>query len=230
MSQKHLEISSIIERRIRQGDYAISGFPAERDLADDVGASRVTVRKALGVLQQKGLVRRAANKRLVLTEEAVKSAGRLQLAFVAPSIPDAGFSLDLQRWQSAVEGACRRADAKLRIVHFHHWDDPVLADTLRSYNGVLLVTSSEPVPAQTEALLKRSRKVVCLSDDLTRLGIPSVILFPHSTVGRLLDHLLRLGHRRVDCFNVQGHNAVTEARIDHWAGLVERQLHGRRFA
>ena len=59
---KHLEISDIIERRIRHGDYAIAGLPAERELADDVGASRVTVRKALTVLEQKGLLHRAANK------------------------------------------------------------------------------------------------------------------------------------------------------------------------
>ena len=31
MSPKHQEISSMIERRIRQGDYAISGFPARPD-------------------------------------------------------------------------------------------------------------------------------------------------------------------------------------------------------
>ncbi len=220
MKLKHLEISEIIERRIRQGDYGISGLPAERDLADDVGASRVTVRKALAILEQKGLLHRAANRRMVLTEVAVETAGSLQLAFVAPSTPDTGFSLDLQRWQAAVEGACRKANANMRIVHYHHWDDPVLAEALRAYDGVLLVTSSEPIPSQIQALLRRSGQVACLSDDLTSLGIPSIVLFPHSTVGRILDHLLALGHRRVDCFNVQGHNAVTEARIQCWKGWL----------
>ena len=37
----------LIRKRIQHGDHALEGFPSERDLAEETGLSRVTIRAAL---------------------------------------------------------------------------------------------------------------------------------------------------------------------------------------
>ena len=211
---KHQHVSQLLERRIRKGDYALTGMPAERDLAGEVGVSRVTIRRALEDLQCKGFIERLPNRRVVLSAKARTAIGSLQLAVVAPS--NDSFSLDIQQWVAAAESASRAAGARLRVVNYHHWDDAAISDALRSYDGVFFVTNSEPIPAWAATLLESSDRVVSLSDDLTHLGVPSIVLFPPAFIPSLLDDVRALGHREIGCFNVQGHNAVTIARIEQW--------------
>ena len=58
--------------------------------------------------------------------------------------------------------------------------------------------------------------MVAISEDLTHLGIPSVVLFPPKCIKTMMRRVKQLGHRRIDCLNVQGHNAITLARIGEW--------------
>ncbi len=218
---KHLRIAKLLERRIQKGDYALSDIPAERDLADDIGVSRVTLRKSLEELERKGLLERAPNRRLVLTTKARSAATGLQIAVVLPSIAPQSFSPDLQLWLSAVERIARDRNARVRVVNYSHWDDPIITESIRAFDGVFLVTSSDPIPSWTESLLKEATGVVALSEDLTHFDIPSIVLFPPHYIGSMLTRLEKLGHHRIDCINVQRHNLITEARIrewDNWSG------------
>ena len=112
---KHLRISNLLERRIQKGDYDLSGIPSERVLADDIGVSRVTLRKALEELENKGLLERVPNRRLVLTSKALSTVGGLQLAFVSLSIAPKSFSLDLQLWLAVVESVARQPGDSVRV-------------------------------------------------------------------------------------------------------------------
>jgi DNA-binding LacI/PurR family transcriptional regulator len=213
---KHLQISSLLERRILKGDYAKTGLPAERELAEEIGVSRVTLRKALDELGRKGLVKRSLNRRLALAAKVGADSFGPEVAFLTPSLTPDSFSPDLQQWLATAEHVARQHNARIRVQNYLHWDDPVITESLRSYDGVLLVTSSEPMPALTARMLAQSNGVVVLSEDLTHLEIPSVVLFPPRFTKTMLDRLVRLGHRRVDCLNVQGHNSITMARVDAW--------------
>jgi DNA-binding LacI/PurR family transcriptional regulator len=98
-----------------------------------------------------------------------------------------------------------------------HWDDPTLQEALDGYDGVFLNPSSEPIPPRIVERLQRSgRRLVVLGRDLTVLGVPSVDLFPSIVIQQLLDHLAELGHKVIDCFNVQTVDPVIEERIKQW--------------
>jgi DNA-binding GntR family transcriptional regulator len=57
--QKFKDVMSVIEQRIRQGDYLLSSIPGERKIADETGVSHMTARKAVRqLLEQKVLIRR----------------------------------------------------------------------------------------------------------------------------------------------------------------------------
>ena len=189
---KHLQISSLLERRILKGDYAKSGLPAERDLAEEIGVSRVTLRKALDELGRKGLVKRSLNRRLALAAKVGADSFGPEVAFLTPSLTPDSFSPDLQQWLATAEHVARQHNARIRVQNYLHWDDPVITESLRSYDGVLLVTSSEPMPAWTANMLAQSDGVVVLSEDLTHLQIPSVVLFPPRFTKTMLDRLARL--------------------------------------
>src|ERR1700677_1291146 len=57
--KKFRDVMSVIERRIRQGDYVLSPIPGERKIAEETGVSHMTARKAVrGLLERKVLIRR----------------------------------------------------------------------------------------------------------------------------------------------------------------------------
>lgn len=223
LPMKHLRVASLLERRIQKGDYALTGIPAERDLADEIGTSRVTLRKALDELTARGLLARAPNRRLVLTPEARSKVGGLQIAFVSPSIAPSSFSPDLQLWLASIDAVARKRGDRVRIINYHHWDDPALSEAIRAFDGVFLVTSSEPIPTWTAELLSDARGVVALSEDLSHLDMPSIVLFPPQLIASMMERLQQLGHRRIDCINIQGHNTITQARIDAWSDWLRNE-------
>jgi DNA-binding LacI/PurR family transcriptional regulator len=204
------QIQRILERRIRHGDYYGRDLPTERDLAQEIGVSRMTARKAVQRLVEQGLLLRQTNGRVTANRTG---PGQLRIAFLVPSLS----SQDTEHWRLGVERVAGQLNASVRTMLYVHWDDPAIVDALDSFDGVFLQPSCEPIPNRIIARLRGAgRGVVILGRDLTALGIPSVDLFPPVFIQRLLDYLAELGHRSVDCFNIQTVDPVIEQRIEQW--------------
>jgi DNA-binding LacI/PurR family transcriptional regulator len=209
---KYDRFASVLEMRIRKGDYLLRDFPTEQELADEIGASRMTARRALLQLMNKGLLVRKPHGKIEINLQHEQASRRPSLAFLQPAFSSPIF----EGWRYAVERAAQKFNTAVRKVDFVHWDDPVIPQTLAGFEGVFLVPSSEPIPQSIIGRLSSAKNLIALDTDLTHLGLPSVQLLPPMFVARLADHLYELGHRRIDCLNTQPHDEVVTQRIAQW--------------
>ncbi len=210
---KYLGIARMLEARVKRGDYALRKLPGEIELAQETGVSRMTARKALVHLIDRGILVRPPHGRLEIADGRKGKAGVHQFAFLMPPV----ISQDVQAWQWAAEEAAGEMDGILRPVIFTDWNDVLVSDALKGFDGVFLMQTGVDVPPEVvERLTNDSCPVVALDLDLSANGIPSVTMFPDEAVWKLLDHLKELGHERIACFNTCKMNTVIQRRFAAW--------------
>lgn len=220
---KHGRIVALLERRILEGDYQFGPMPTERQLADELGISRVTLRKSIDHLAERKLVVRQENGRLVAAGS--DCGATLHIAYLAPAYSSLVYEFDRQ----ALELAARDVNMRVRSVEYVHWDDPVINETLHGFDGVFLQPSSDPMPDSLVSLLtsEKSCPVIVLEHDFSRLGIRSVLPWPDQSNDCLLEYLHSCGHRNIGCFNTQPHEALSELRMNRWRQWMgNHQLEG----
>jgi DNA-binding LacI/PurR family transcriptional regulator len=210
---KYRDIADLVRRRLQRGDYALKPFPGEVELAGEVGASRITVRRALRLLIDEELLYRAPNRRLMPVRGSVGNRVPSVVGFLAPS----HVSLWVDRWRLNVEHVADRAGVRVRPLDYIHPDDPVIADALGSLDGVFFVPSpARGLEEWATVLREAAAKVAVVNADMSELGLVSILSNPPRFITTLLDYLREKGHRRIDCFNVQPMDRVIEQRIDVW--------------
>jgi DNA-binding transcriptional regulator YhcF (GntR family) len=209
------QVSNLIRRRINNGDYALKNVPSERQLAQEVGVSYMTARRALQLLVDDGLLVRlpGGGLRVRPTLPGERAEKRwLQIAFLAPLVN----SPEVERWRLTLDNVVQDR-GRVRPLLFRHWDDPLIGDALTGFDGIFLIPTCEVIPAHLlERFSRREKPLIALDQDMTHLGIPSVRLFSPVFVQRLLDHLAERGHTRIACLNSQPTDAVIEQRIAQW--------------
>jgi len=211
---KFKSIIELLEIRIRRGDYAVAELPAEGKLAKDIGVARLTARKAVNHLVDKGVLFRLPNGRATIRRKSRLSGIPLQLAFLAPTYVN---SNDTNLCRIAAKKAASAAGANLRSVEYVSWDDPSIESALRGFDGVFFKPWTEFTPQWIiESIKKSPASVFVLDQDLSEHGVRSLCPFPPVFLQRLLDHLAGLGHKRIDCFNVQPIESVIAKRIEQW--------------
>jgi DNA-binding LacI/PurR family transcriptional regulator len=217
--QKFKHVMSVIEQRIRQGDYVLSPIPGERKIADETGVSHMTARKAVrGLLEQKILIRRP-NGSLDIHPGQQRDAGPAHFLLLYPAYA----SWYLTHLRQTVFEAAERYGLSMRPVQYVHWDDPVVASAATNPAGLIFISSAEDVPEHLLRML-RSSKCVSLDFDLSDREVPSINLFPDAHIIKVFDHLRQLGHRSVGCISTQHHNPEIDRRIRLWREWL--QSHG----
>lgn len=214
----------LLERRIAKGDYCSGDLPSERILAQELNVSRPTVRAALESLINDGVLSRRANGRICIAETS-GPAGAKVIGFAIPP----HLARDLELWRIGVFESVEGTGAILRMLTYTHWEDIVLSDALKNFDGLFILPPSENVPRWLVEKFKNiDCKVVILDQDETAAGLPSVVMFPPKAEYKLFDHLIELGHTRIDCINTQPGNPVINQRIKSWKEYIkEKGLNGR---
>ncbi|MCW3062019.1 MAG: yvoA [Capsulimonas sp.] len=217
------QIKELLELRILRGDYALTPFPSEVRLSEEVGASRTTVRLATLSLIEKGLLHREISGRLSVAREP-SDIRPLHIGLLLPSLHST-----VIQWEQAAEIVIRSNGGHVRTVTFFHWDDPVLLDAIESFDGIFLVPPAEPMPVDLAAKLRAARTRLAILADYSALGLHGLGLAQPGAIPSLLDHLADLGHKRVAAFNTQPLVTVIEQRMDQWSlWLAERGFTGER--
>jgi hypothetical protein len=222
MPKKRLftDVMEAIERRIAAGDYMLRDLPGERRLAEEVGVSYMTARKAVTGLIERGVLARRPNGSLIVNPGRRGTASAIKVALLTPAYP----SLHLLQCRDAVSRVAEARRVQFRPVEYVHWDDPTVAEAVSGADGVIVIPSTEPIPSRVlRVFTDPDNRVVFLDDDMTDHGVPSVRLFAKAHITKVFDHLWNLGHRRIDCLNVQGRNREIVRRIGEWLGWLERR-------
>jgi DNA-binding LacI/PurR family transcriptional regulator len=209
-----------IENRIARLEPAMVPILGERLLAEDLGLSRNTVRAALQQLIEAGLLKRQPNGRLQVTRRNTAGHQNFNIAFIAPT----GTSGDLGEWWNSVKGIFQEERVTMHPISYEHWHAPEIQGALSTMDGAFFVAPAAKLPTDLAKRMKGSKcRVVVLDQDESSEGLPSVMLFPPSMQFKLFDHLVRLGHRRIDCINTQEEGVIIQGRLAAWQQYLEAQ-------
>ncbi len=224
--KKYMEVAEILEKRISDKTYSPNALPSERKLAIQLGVSYLTARKAVQSLIKEGVLQRnSRNGRLASNSTSSKKHRSLSIGFLMPpSIWAAQHS-----WLYEVTELVREQRGILRPITYFNVSDPVIFEAIDGdFDGLFVILPPEIPTLLLDRLEKKRKKIVILWRDLTHLGIPSIENAPPRFIGKLLDHLAGLGHRRIDCLNTQREESVVRERIEHWnLGIEKRKIYGR---
>ncbi|MEM1423257.1 MAG: substrate-binding domain-containing protein, partial [Planctomycetota bacterium] len=218
------EVMDVLQRRIAAGAYMLKDIPGERKLAEEVGVSYMTARKAVARLIEKEVLSRRPNGGLMVHPRVQSERGHTQVTLLTPAFPSA----HLVRCRLDISEAMRARGIEFRSVEYMHWDDTVVAEALDGSDGLIIIPLTEPVPPLTlKTFRDPANRIVIFDGDMTEEDLPSIRLFSRDHIAQIYDHLFKLGHRRVDCLNTQGHNAEIDRRLRHWRDwTAERACEG----
>jgi hypothetical protein len=215
---KYNEVMSVIKRRIREGDYFVDNIPGERRLAEETGVSYMTARRAVQQLLQEEVLIRLPSGALSVHPDYTERINPAEVVLLYPAYP----SSYLTQLRVLVGEAAARRGLTLRPGQFVHWEEQALVDVVTQTKGTLVIPYGPIIPATPlKAFLEN--KVVILDGDFASDGLPSIRLFSDACIERVLDHLWKLGHRRIDCINTQNRNPEIDRRIGIWERWLGRQ-------
>ncbi len=217
LSAKYVQIAELFKRRIQNGDYSFCSIPGAPKLAQETGVSYLTARQAIHKLIDDGVLQRARNGRLELCSGHPQRQKQKKIVFVHPA-EDFSHSV----WRQEICRIAGMHDCQFREIVYCHDDDPLLYDVLDGDFDLIFLQFMRHDALFLEKLKKNHHRLVTLYHDLTEYGIRCLDgITPHA-VSDLVEHLYKLGHRRIDCFNAQPYGPAVKERIECWQAALKK--------
>lgn len=226
MGAKYLEISELLRQRIAAGQYADRALPGERALASEIGVGHMTARRAVQTLLEERWLERAENGRLRVCPQP---SGQTRPKTYALAMP-AFMSDSYRQVRIAIEQlVAEEQDAVLSEVGFYQWHDrSLLALFDTDFDVLFFLPAAEDISKVLRSLLMRNRhRVISVYRDLSESGegLVSVNNSHREFVAVAIEHLVALGHDRIDCLNTQPGRSM-QSPINVWRETLQR--HGLR--
>lgn len=196
---KYKQITRLLKARIDRGDYQVRPFPSVTRLARELEINRRTAAKAMDTLVADGLLLKSTTGRIAPAAEP--NPKTLSLGVLVPAYPS---PVVASRFRT-IEQATHRRGWDVKLVGYHHVDDPVVYEAIAGFDALFVLPLTETgFPDDVVSKLKATgTKAVSLVADMTHHGLPCLSFENLSAVTIVLDHLYGLGHRRIACINTQ---------------------------
>lgn len=220
----YLEIASTLRGRIERGDFAQGRLPSERDLTNEFGVQRATVRRALKTLESEGMIFRDTTRgTFARPRGSVRrkmEIERVGVALVVGRATDTTAPGDIARGLAQVV----RADDRFLV-----WFDTPAApghaeveipdpiDLLA--RGVAACALWPQIPASVERLraLRDAMPLVLLDRRVAGIESDFVGINDVAAGKAVTAHLLSIGHRRIGFLATEPHVGTVQDRYRGWA-------------
>jgi DNA-binding LacI/PurR family transcriptional regulator len=224
VSFKSTILIRLLEKRLLDGTYNVEEFPSERQLSQETGLSLTCVRRAVAGALDLELLERGKNGRIGPAARFINRERPLKVAMLAPV--DGSYSTSA--WLNGVTKSVLARKGILRAHYYLDEDDPVLLKTLGEPHDLIFLIPPREITSLLKTRFKQAKgRIVSLYRDLTDYGIPLIDNSPLFGMRVLLDHLRRLGHKRIDCIRCQRSGREFQKRVDHWQNFLgEHGLNG----
>ncbi len=200
-SPKYERALSALQERIEDGDYPYREFlPPERDLAEDLGINRQTLRKILVALNEKKLIEHEAGRghrvTYALLKPVVKTKEKIAIVFYRPAdyIQIDGY------YGPIFSGIAQLAEAN------HNWLTQLLnaqrpieetQDLIISENIKGIVALGIMKPDILSELKSLDIPMVAIDYDATKLGIDSIVEDDYNSAYQACQLLTQFGHQHI---------------------------------
>lgn len=186
-----------LAREIRIGNFTRgSVLPPERELADQIGVSYMTLRKAVGALVDEGLLERNQGSGTFVRSEIPEQKVQKVLGLVMPawSAPE---NLDTVMHYSK---ACQDNNWLLKVIYVRSWEDRSILDLYQACDGLMTMIIEDLTripPYLLEKFRSRVKPVVVSGASAEFIGQDSVFYRNDFRMEEPCDRLYELGHRRI---------------------------------
>lgn len=221
---QYTRIALALRERLARQDYLQGRLPSERALMVEFGVQRDTVRRALEILEEEGLVYRNATRgRFASPALSVSTSGGAILLAVRRT-QFSNSSAEVQRGLLPTVGAAGRAVIWLDMLdHAGREQTQVPSPESLRARGVAAIALWPELPVDLARLrvLRDALPLVVLDRRIPGFEA-DFVGFDDAGGGRqLMEHLLRQGHRRIGFISTEPLAATVQARVQAWATALE---------
>ncbi|MEO0474494.1 MAG: substrate-binding domain-containing protein [Planctomycetota bacterium] len=216
--KKYEQVAEIIRERIKAGSYASGSLPGLRSLASELGVNYLTVRQGLHTLCEKKVLRVSGNRNFEIVDPKRVAQRSISMLMPIGSAENA--------FVGAIRFAAEEQGVTLRRQTYCDYHDKVIADVIDSDSDLIFffIDPQHLTPLFLEKIEQNRHKLVSLTFDYSKQGV--VMLdeaMPAKSSRLLIDHVVSLGHKKLDIFDVTHHNEVFNRRLQCLRVLAEEQ-------
>jgi len=224
VAAKFIQVAELIRERAKRGEYLNVSLPGAPKLAQELGISYLTMRKAMAWLVDSGEFIRQDNGRVYWAGSALEKP-RLKVAYIMPHYVGINY-----RWRNAIANAAHDYGCSFSDILYLRCDDPIIFETLDQDFDVIFMQIPVVNNILLQKMLDKRDKLVSLFEDMTHLGIRCIDGLTHEAIGVLMAFLRDRGFDKIDYFCVEMKRIGVDSRKKVWSrSLKELNCTGNMY-